>query len=585
MIIILYRNKFDHKKKNLDKTIRTILQLIIIALLLMIIIPAIFFIKKYEPLDQSTFTNKDGFIALSYFGVDRNGDTKYVSKDVLEKQLTLLKEQGFETISQQQIIDFYEKGTPLPEKALFLAFEDGRNDSSIFTQPTLEKLNYKATMYTYANKMNDPDTKFIKPNYLKDMENSGFWELGSNGYRLTYINIFNDEGDYLGTIDEKDIPNKTDIEFYNHYLMDYIRDEYMVSKETTAEMENRIANDYELLKQIYLENFNYIPKSYAIMHADALYYNMDQNVEQINDFHIKDKFSIHFNRDKNSFNGMSADLYDLTRLQVAPYWPTNHLFMKIQQDSQLPVEFDTGDSNLAKEWSVKDGVAEFTKEKIIVTTYPSKEATLLYDKKIPKDSEIHFKFQGNVVGKQYVGLNNVDNNNSIQIELENNELTISEYVNFKETVLDKFELNEINWNEKDYAFSKATNYDYWDTQKGSRIEENEYPSNILNDRNFNLTLLDNTVQVIVDNNQAFKVDLTNFIASKDLYLSFGGSSISQGTTNEQYRDTIYDAIISNITIKNQNNTYFTNEPTGTDQIVDTVSEFFDETIDFFIETF
>lgn len=104
--------------------------------------------------------NKDGFIALSYFGVSRGESPKYVSKDNLRKQLALLESQGYTTVTQQDILEFYQKNKPLPEKALYLSFEDGRTDSSIFAQNIMEDLNYKATMFTYANKMDTRDNKF-----------------------------------------------------------------------------------------------------------------------------------------------------------------------------------------------------------------------------------------------------------------------------------------------------------------------------------------------------------------------------------------------------------------------------------------
>ena len=76
---------------------------------------------------------------------------------------------------------------------------------------------------------------------------------GSNGYRLTYINIFNDKGQSLGVIDENNVPNKTTIEYYNHYLMDFIRNQYMIPSETRQEMEARIKKDYNLMQDIYHE--------------------------------------------------------------------------------------------------------------------------------------------------------------------------------------------------------------------------------------------------------------------------------------------------------------------------------------------
>ena len=83
-------------------------------------------IKKYDEPDKSQWANQNGFIALSYFGVDRNGTPKRISKKELDKQLNALYGQGYETISQQDVIDFYTKGKPLPEKALF---EEGKEQS------------------------------------------------------------------------------------------------------------------------------------------------------------------------------------------------------------------------------------------------------------------------------------------------------------------------------------------------------------------------------------------------------------------------------------------------------------------------
>src|SRR5690606_37928133 len=130
-----------------------------------------------------------GFIAVSYSGVARTGTDDLIAKKQLKEQLRVLREHGYVTISQQDILDYYTKGTSLPQKALFLSFEDGRNDSALFAQPYLEGNNFKATMLTYANKMGASEAKVLQPKQLLKMSKKGFWEIGSNGYRLTYINI------------------------------------------------------------------------------------------------------------------------------------------------------------------------------------------------------------------------------------------------------------------------------------------------------------------------------------------------------------------------------------------------------------
>ncbi len=81
------------------------------------------------------------------------------------------------------------EGKALPDKALFLLFEDGRRDTAIFSQKIMEKYNYKATMFTYADKFEKNDPKFLMPKDLLKLVDSSYWELGTNGYRLEYINV------------------------------------------------------------------------------------------------------------------------------------------------------------------------------------------------------------------------------------------------------------------------------------------------------------------------------------------------------------------------------------------------------------
>lgn len=150
------------------------------------------------------------------------------------------------------------------------------------------------------------------------MKKSGYWELGSNGYRLTYINMYNDKGQSLGVKDENNVPNKTTIEYYNHYLMDFIRNQYMIPSETRQEMEKRIRKDYKLMHDIYEEELGEVPKAYAIMHANSLYNNMDTLVASANNKEIKDIFKMHFNLEQGAYNDADADLYNLSRLQVSP---------------------------------------------------------------------------------------------------------------------------------------------------------------------------------------------------------------------------------------------------------------------------
>lgn len=572
-------------KKNRRKIIRSIIQLVVVIFLAVVLIKAVFLTDKRFA-EAVPLNNKDGFIALSYFGVSRNDSSKYVSKKNLEEQLTLLEKQGYQTITQKDILDFYQKNKPLPEKALFLSFEDGRTDSSIFAQNVMEKLNYKATMFTYANKMDTRDHKFLKPKDLKLMEKSGYWELGSNGYRLTYINIFNDKGQSLGMIDENNIPNKTTIEYYNHYLMDFIRNQYMIPSETRQEMEVRIKKDYKLMQEIYQQEFGEVPKAYAIMHANSLYNNMDPLVQSVNDKEIKDKFRMHFNLELSAYNDKDSDLYNLNRLQVSPYWSTNHVMMKIKQASNQNIEFKIGDPQLAQKWQTINGAAEFDNNEVTLTSAPSSEGRILLKETMPQQYNVNFTFKGNVVGEQALYVNYDEKTNSyLRIALVDNELVVSEKLPASDIVEKaRFPLNEIKWNEEEYAFNKATVYTYQDTQKGSRIVEEEYPRNLTKNRVFNITVNKDKIKVDVDHVLSETIQINPSLHGSQI--GFGALYSHKDTSHEQYADDIYDTIIEDILITDRKDqTIFTNQYTNFEKVKHKSTTLFNHVVDFFIETF
>jgi len=441
-------------------------------------------------------------------------------------------------------------------------------------------------MFTYANKMDTRDHKFLKPKDLKLMEKSGYWELGSNGYRLTYINIFNDKGQSLGLIDENNIPNKTTIEYYNHYLMDFIRNQYMIPSETRQEMEARIKKDYKLMQEIYQQEFGEVPKAYAIMHANSLYNNMDPLVQSVNDKEIKDKFRMHFNLELSAYNDKDSDLYNLNRLQVSPYWSTNHVMMKIKQASNQNIEFKIGDPQLAQKWQTINGAAEFDNNEVTLTSAPSSEGRILLKEMMPQQYNVNFTFKGNVVGEQALYVNYDEKTNSyLRIALVDNELVVSEKLPASDIVEKaRFPLNEIKWNEEEYAFNKATVYTYQDTQKGSRIVEEEYPRNLTKNRVFNITVNKDKIKVDVDHVLSETIQINPGLHGSQI--GFGALFSHKDTSHEQYADDIYDTIIEDILITDRKDqTIFTNQYTNFEKVKHKSTTLFNHVVDFFIETF
>ncbi|MBQ1462156.1 MAG: hypothetical protein IIZ16_09055, partial [Selenomonas sp.] len=160
-------------RKNRRKRLRVVAEIIVLAFLAFGIYNLFYTLKTYQPYDHSAVAAGDkdtGFVALSYFGVDHIGDTStIIGQKQLYKHLQELKRQGFVTITQQDIKDYYQLNKPLPEKSLYLMFEDGRRDTAIFAQPILEDLNYKATIMSYGENVESMDLKFLKPSELEEL--------------------------------------------------------------------------------------------------------------------------------------------------------------------------------------------------------------------------------------------------------------------------------------------------------------------------------------------------------------------------------------------------------------------------------
>lgn len=578
------------ERKNRRKKVKVVVQVLLLVLLLTILANTVLDLRTYSEPDRSTWSQTDGFIAISYFGVGRNASSKLVAKSQLDAHLKVLHEQGYVTISQQDIIDFYERGKPLPERALFLSFEDGRNDSALFAQPILERYNSKATFLSYANKMGAGEGKFVQPKEMKKMAATGFWELGTNGYRLTYINIFDKDGRYMGVKDEKELTDKSEVEYYNHYLMDFIRDENMIPTESREGMEERISADYELMRSVYTESLGYVPGTYMIMHANALDHGMNKLVRDANVSHIQDSFQLNFSREGSAWNTRDSGAHDLTRIQPAPYWSTNHLLMKLRKDTGDQLQFVRGEEGLADQWDLLSGAAEFTGNRIVVTSPPSGKGTIYLKGSEPAmleaDTTVSAALLGNVVGKQSIYLR-YDRAKStyLRVVLDNNIVRLEQK---KEGQVPKqlftYKLSEVQWGEEDLRFDKATVNSKAQTQSGAREDEGDYPINIPGKRQLEVTVSGNSVRISADQ----QVILNHLTFDKSI--RGGGVALEAQYHQQNKKDDIYDAIFDNVSVtiegpESGRKVLFTNKQTGVKGAVAKSKNTFDAVVDWAIENF
>lgn len=419
--------------KNRRKKVRAVVQLLVLLVVVFAILQMFFTLKTYEPYAAAEPSAEDhGFIALSYFGVDRIGDSgTRIGQEQLRSHLEYLRAQGYVTITQRDILAYYQQGKSLPERSLYLMFEDGRRDTAIFAQEIMEDLNLKATIMTYPEKFALHDTKFLKPRDLRELEESSFWEMGTNGYRLAYINAFDRYGNFLGELDPLRFAMVSPYlgRHYNHYLMDYIRDADGVPEESDRQMKERISRDYMQLRDVYEEELGYVPLTHVLLHANTGRFGNHARVSAVNEHWIRALFPMNFNREGYVLNERGSSLYDLTRMQPQPYWPINHLIMRIKYDTQEDLPFVDGPREPRRAWDVHEGALELREETLYLTTLPEGSALACLSGTELRDLSLEADLEGNAFGAQQIYLRSRDGrSNAICIQLVNDALVVEEII-------------------------------------------------------------------------------------------------------------------------------------------------------------
>ncbi len=555
-------NTFSPKKKDRIKIARGILQGVILIILLIAIIKALFSFSVYEPYNSSKISNNQdsGFIAVSYFGVDRTGNDTLISTKRLDEQLKALKDNGYVTITQKDVVDYYLKGKTLPPKSIFLLFEDGRRDTAIFSQKIIEEYNLKATMLTYADKFEKEDSKFLSSNELLELVDSSYWELGTNGYRLEYINVFDKDSNYLGNLNSVEFAESASSmeRDYNHYLMDYIRDEYNIPKESYEEMKQRIDSDYKALSKVYTKEISQVPKLYALMHSNTGQFGTNDKVSEINGKWIKELFNMNFNREGFSLNTIDSSIYDLTRIQPQSYWSTNHLLMRILDDTKQDIEFVVGDKEKASKFKEVSGKAEFKDDIIILTSLSEGKGVLkLLNSDTYKDVKVSTILNGNIIGSQGIYLRaNDDQSDSLCVRLMNNVISIIENSKGSSNVIFSLDLSK----------NKEEKFDIRDG--GSRKVD--------------ITLVNDKISIDIDGtNIAKDLDVTNENQGSIYLESTWGE---YGYSQRNIADDVYDGVFKKFRITDVNdNELYDSSLKGVDSIIYSLRNFTDKIIDWFIK--
>lgn len=118
---------------------------------------------------------------------------KFVLSDSqLESDMLYLKEQGYETITMAQLIDYSKGVGGLPEKPVMLTFDDGYESFYGYVYPLLQKYNMRAVLSVVGEFVDrytenpDHNLRYSCLNWdeVREMRNSGLVEIQNHTYDM-----------------------------------------------------------------------------------------------------------------------------------------------------------------------------------------------------------------------------------------------------------------------------------------------------------------------------------------------------------------------------------------------------------------
>jgi peptidoglycan/xylan/chitin deacetylase (PgdA/CDA1 family) len=129
---------------------------------------------KQVPSSEEDFQCEIQIPIVMYHNIDGDSDYSITSPQFI-KQMDYLKEQGYQTLTLDEIIAFREgKEFPTSEKVIALTFDDGYNSLYHIAYPELKKRGFHAIAFV------SPIKSEITSSEMKSMSDSGVINIGSH---------------------------------------------------------------------------------------------------------------------------------------------------------------------------------------------------------------------------------------------------------------------------------------------------------------------------------------------------------------------------------------------------------------------
>ncbi len=117
--------------------------------------------------------NDRGICILTYhcIGYEKNNGLK-LPEQQFRQQMKYIKDNGYTTITLDQLYKFMLENKPVPQKSVVITFDDGYVDNYQYAYPILKEFNLKATIFVISKTI-DKRQNYMTSNQLKELQANG----------------------------------------------------------------------------------------------------------------------------------------------------------------------------------------------------------------------------------------------------------------------------------------------------------------------------------------------------------------------------------------------------------------------------
>ncbi|RII32767.1 polysaccharide deacetylase family protein [Clostridium chromiireducens] len=113
-----------------------------------------------------------GVPVLYYHSVKESADNEVtITPKMLKQQLEYIKDQGYTTITMNELKDYLLNNSPIPKKSMIITFDDGYMDNYNYAFPILKDLNMVATIFCITSNLDG--SYYLSKDAIKEMSDYG----------------------------------------------------------------------------------------------------------------------------------------------------------------------------------------------------------------------------------------------------------------------------------------------------------------------------------------------------------------------------------------------------------------------------